>query len=120
MPEFVPMLALAALVLTFTNFLKYAKAGDLNGALTILVVWAAGVGAVVLGAHTDFAGGFVFGDVALEKANLWTQVFVGLNIGSAGTALNEFKQAFDRSDSAVKPKLVGPPAGPVVVRPKVD
>lgn len=106
MPDFVPMVALAALVITFVNFLKYAKAGDVNGAGTIFIGWVAGVVAVLIGAQTDYAGALVFGDVALENANVWTQIFVGLNIASAGVVLNEFKQAVDRSDSAAKPSLL--------------
>lgn len=103
--EFVPLLALAALVATLINFLKYVRNSDTNGALTQLSVWAAGVAAVLLVAQTDWSNALVFGEIALSDMNLASQIFLGLSVGSVGSVGHEVIKSLDDSDSASKPKL---------------
>lgn len=118
MVEFVPAAAMSALVVTIINFLRYARAADVNGALTIIMSWAAGIGSVMLAAQTQFAGQIGIGASSLAGMSGWSQVFIGVTVASAGGVLVEFKQALDRGDSAAKPKLVptqstaGLPDGP--------
>lgn len=106
MTEFVPTVALATLVIAVINFLKYVRNADVNGALTQLSAWVAGVAAVMIAAHTDWAGELVFGTVSLHEANAWSQLFVGLTVASAGSFLVELRKALDNTDSAVKPPLI--------------
>ena len=104
--EFVPLIAMAALVFAIINFVKYVKAGDTNGIVTQLSVWAAGVAVVLLVAQTDLATRIAVGDEPLSALNVWSLLFVGLTIGSTGTLLNDFKKAFDNTDSAHTTSLI--------------
>lgn len=103
--EFVPLLALAALVATLINFLKFVRNGDTNGALTQLSVWVAGVVAVVLVANTDWSDTLIFGEIALSDMNFASLVFLGLSVGSVGSVGHEVIKSLDNSDSASKPSL---------------
>ena len=110
---FVPLVALLALVVKFTDFLKYVTARNTNGVVTQLVAWGAGVGAFFLAAQTDFASGIHVGDMSLPTLNGWSLVFVGMSVASAGGLAVDYKQARDNSDSAVKPNLLpGTPGDP--------
>lgn len=108
--EFIPLAALAFTVMTFVNLLRYAKAQDWNGVVTILTVWASGVGALLLFAQSAWAESITFGpltgDQTLANMNFASLVIVGLQVGSTASAAVEFKKAFDGSDSAAKPPLV--------------
>jgi ABC-type sulfate transport system permease component len=110
MDEFLPMATLIGLIISVVNFLLYLKGKNMDGALKIVVVWVAGIAAVLLAARTDYAKSFEFGGVTLDVANTWTQIWIGLTIGGSATVVNEFKKAFDNHDTAEKPALVGPPA----------
>lgn len=105
MLDFVPLVALAALVFALVNFLKALKAGDTNAWLTQLIVWIAGVVVLLLVAETDFASGIVIGDLLLVDLNFASLIFVGLTLGSTATFLNEAKKAVDNNDSAQTPSL---------------
>lgn len=106
--EFVPLLAWAALVLAFINFLKFVTNRQWNHAVTQLSVWVAGVIVTTLTAHTDFAGGISVAGMSLSVLNQWSLIFVGLQAGSVATAIVEVKKALDGNDSAAKPPLVPP------------
>jgi len=98
-----------ALVTAAVNFVKNIRAGDLNGWLTQLVVWAAGIGTAALLAASDVANTFDLGNgLTLDNVNGATLILVGLGIGSTAMLANDFKKAIDSSDSAVKPDLVPP------------
>ncbi len=102
--QFVPLLALSLLVFKAVDFVRYLRAGNVNGWLTQLVAWAAGVGAVLLYAKSGF--GISIGDFDLGHLNIWGQIVVGLNIGSAGSAWNDARKTFDSSASAAVPTLL--------------
>lgn len=104
--EFVPAVALLALVASLINFLKYLRAGDTNGALTQLCVWVGGIAAVVLVAQTDYAAGISMGDQALDTLNFASLIFIGLQIGGMASLATEFKKALDGGDNARKPDLM--------------
>ena len=104
---FAPVAMLAALVLTFVNFLKYLVNKQWNGAVTQLISWVSGVVGVVLVASTDWAEGINVGDKSLATLNGSSLVFVGLCLASTAGVLTEFKKAFDANDSAKKPDLTG-------------
>lgn len=105
--DIVPLAALAALVYTLINFFKYLTNADWKSAITIAVVWIAGILAVTIAAHTDFAASItIIDDIALDKLNFWSLLFTGLIIGSLGSSFFDLKKALDGNDSAKTPPLV--------------
>lgn len=109
---FVPLVAMAALVMAVINELKFLTNKKWSDALTQLCVWVAGVLVVTLAAHSDFANGITVADMPLGALNFWSLVFVGLQAGSFATAFVEVKKALDGGDSARKPPLVPSDSGP--------
>lgn len=111
METFITGAGALGLVKAVVDFLKYLRARDTNGWVTQLAVWLAGIGTTLLIKISDFAGNFDIGGVVLNDANTGTVILAGLGLGSAAMLVNDVKQAIDRSDSAVKPDLVGPAGG---------
>ncbi len=105
MVEFVPALALAALVLKIIDFLRYIKARDVNGAGTQLIVWAAGVGALLLVAQTQFATEIPVGDMNLSQLGVWDIVFAGLSLGSLASASKDVLKSIDNNNTSKIPTL---------------
>ncbi|MDP8971159.1 MAG: hypothetical protein M3N52_11835 [Actinomycetota bacterium] len=87
--DFVPVLVLLATVAKAVDFVRYAKAGDYNGITTQLIAWAAGIAIVALAAHTAWADGIVFGDVALADMNLASQILAGIALGSTASLAHD-------------------------------
>lgn len=104
--DFVPLAALALLVVGVVNFLRYLRNKDWNGVSTVGLAWVAGVFAVSLVARTNFAGGIPIGDLSLADLNFASQVFVGMTIASTGSYFVDVKKALDGSDSAKVPPLI--------------
>ena len=104
--EFIPLVMLFSLVMSFINFLKYLRAGDANGWLTQLIVWASGIAAVSFVAQTQFASGIPIGDQVLDQLNFMSLVFVGLMIGGVAATAYELTKALDSSNSTTKPNLI--------------
>lgn len=106
--EFVPVIALAALVKDFINFLKFLSGRDTNAVVTQLTVWVGGIAAVFLAASTTFAEGIQIGDRSLGTLTNMDQLFVGLLISGIASTLY---QAIDAraGDSTVRNNLVGTP-----------
>lgn len=108
--EFVPVLAMLALVAKLVDFLRYGKAKDWNGVLTQAIVWVAGIVVVFLVAQTPWAAAIPFGSVALSKLGAWSLVFVGMSLSSVSSVGKDALKAVDNSNSAAIPTLL--PAGP--------
>lgn len=106
METFITSAGALGLVKALVDFVKYVRARDTNGWVTQLAVWLSGIGVVLLLKVSDFADTFTVGTITLENANAGTQILAGLGLGSAAMLANEFKQAIDRTDTAVKPDLV--------------
>lgn len=102
--DFLPLAAMSLLVFKMVDFVRYLRAGDSNGWVTQLFAWAAGVIAVLLYAKSGF--GVSVGGFNLGHLNIWAQIVVGLNIGSAGSAWNDARKTFDVHNSAVVPTLL--------------
>lgn len=107
--EVVTLAALAALVTKFTTWLKFVRAKDWNATLTQAAVWAVGIGVAMIAAQADVAQGLtVFGNNLLADLDVWSQVLVGLGLGSAGSVVfYDYRKALDGSDSAKEPPLLG-------------
>lgn len=115
--DFAPAVAMAVLVMKVVDFLRYARNRDLNGVLTQASAWVAGVIAVTLAAHTNWAKALPIGDMRLSELNLAAQVFVGLFAGSTGSLLTDFRKAVDNTTSSAVPTLLDTtPAAPPVAR----
>lgn len=108
MEEFLPIATLIGFIISAVNLLILLKAKNWDASFKTLAVWCAGVGGVLLAAQTDYASQFDFGGVTLAAANTWTLIWIGLTLGGSATVVNEFKKAFDNTDSAQKPPLLGP------------
>jgi hypothetical protein len=111
--EFVPMLALAALIYKLVDFVRYLLNGDRNGAITQLVTWAFAILAVILYAHTNWAHALSFGGINLHQLNLASQLVVGLQLGSLASTGKDLLKAVDNTNSAKIPTLL--PAGPAAL-----
>lgn len=103
--DFAPLVAVGALVMKLLDFGKYVHVRDWNGAVTQLVAWLAGVGAVLLAARTDFAESVRVNEFLLGDLNLASQVFLGVLATSLFSAVYDLKRAIDHSDSAAMPSL---------------
>lgn len=103
---FVPLAAAVALIWKVVDFAKLVRSKDVNGIVTQLAVWGAGVAVFFLLASTDFANGIRIGNMVLGHLNGASVVLIGLSAGSTGSVLYDYKRAFDRSDTATMPSLV--------------
>jgi hypothetical protein len=106
MDMFVTAAGMLAFVKSVVDFVRYLRARN-TGWITQLAVWVAGIGVVVAFSHSDFAESVAVAGVSLATAGWGTLVLAGLGLGSSAMLTNDFKQAIDTSDSAVKPPLVG-------------
>lgn len=104
--DFVAPVAMIALGLKFVDFLRYAKAKDINGVLTQLIAWVAGIGVVMLAAHTQWSAGIPIGNLPLSALGAWDQVFAGLALGSTASFLKDTLKSVDNSNSSAIPTLV--------------
>jgi hypothetical protein len=104
--EFLPVVAMAALILKLIDFLRYCRAADVNGITTQLAAWIAGVLVVLLVAQTDWADGISIGDMSLGTLGFWSLVFYGLSAGSTASFVKDTLKAVDNSNTAAIPVLV--------------
>lgn len=105
MEQFIPIAVLIGFIISVVNLLLYVRGKNWDGASKIGIVWVAGVLGVLLFAESDYASAIVIGDLALDTANLWSKIVIGLWLGGSATVVVEFKKAFDNGDSAAKPNL---------------
>lgn len=111
--EFVPAVAMLALVLKVVDFLRYAKAGDLNGVVTQLIVWISGVAVLLLVAQTTWASTISVSGVTLSHLSFWSVVFAGFTVSSGASLVKDTLKAVDNTNSAALPTLLPPgPASP--------
>lgn len=114
--EFLPAIAMMALIAKIVDFLRYAVHRDANGVTTQLVVWVAGIAGVLLAAQTNWADGIPIGDVPLSQLNLGSLIFAGMSVGSgASVFFSDLKKAIDNNNTAKIPTLL--PSGPPGHRP---
>jgi len=110
--EFVPVVAMGLLIIKLIDFFRYLAAyprtRDLNGIVTQLVAWIAGVVVLLLVANTSWAPNIVIGGFALSKLGFWSLVFYGMATASGASLTNDLRKALDNHQSAAVPTLVGP------------
>lgn len=104
--DFIPALAMVALTVKAIDFMRYLRAGDMNGVFTQVAAWIAGVLVVILVAQTDWADGIAVGDMNLATLNIWSLIFYGLAAGSTASLAKDTLKSVDNSNSAAIPVLV--------------
>lgn len=104
--EFLPAVAMVTLILKLIDTLRYAGARDVNGVITQLSTWAAGILVVLLVAQTDWADGIAIGDRSLGTLGFWSLVFYGMSAASAASLAKDTLKAVDNTNSAAIPTLV--------------
>lgn len=104
--EFVPAIAMAALILKAIDFARYLRAADVNGIFTQLAAWIAGIVVVLLVAQTDWADGIAVGDMNLAILNIWSLIFYGIAAGSGASIVKDTLKSVDNSNSSAIPTLV--------------
>lgn len=105
--EFGLLIVMSTLVKKLVDTAKYATNGDVNGVVTQIVAWGAGVLVTAIGAHSDFAGTFAIADHTLASLNGWSQALVGVNLASLSGVGWDLLKAIDNTNSAVLPNLLG-------------
>lgn len=103
--EFVPIVAMGALVFTLIDFLRSLTNKAYKTALTQLISWVAGVAVVLFVAKTDFASGVVVGDKPLDVIDIYGLIFIGLMASSIFGVAKSAIQAIDNTDSAKTPPM---------------
>lgn len=95
------LVAFSPIVYKATDFLKLLFNKDTNAWATQLVVWVIGVAVAFLVVNSNFAD-----TNSIHTLNWAATVLAGLSLGSVGSVINDFKQARDNADEAVKPPLL--------------
>lgn len=93
--EFVPALALLALIKKGTDWIRIWLPDKFENVVLPVVAWILGVVAVTLFALTDWAEGISFGDQSLATLNAWSQIALGLTLGSGAGVVAD---AIERSN----------------------
>ena len=107
--QFVPVLVLGLVVYTLTNLVKYVRARDWNGVVTLLAGWVVGIIAVWLVGATDWGSSITLGGTKTLDALTWAEkILAGLVVVSAGSSFYDLKKSFDNTDSAQTPQLIPP------------
>jgi hypothetical protein len=113
MDNAIALLAVALLANKIIELLKDMRAGNWNGALTLLSLFVAGVAALTLAAHAMVTETMTIPGVEkqLGQLDFASLVLLGLMITSTGSTVYDFKKAFDQTDSARQPPLTTLPNG---------
>jgi len=108
--EALGLAALGALASKVIELLKLLRAKDVNGAVTLVSIWVAGLVAVFLGAEADVTENLSLPGTGIPLGSLDTgsKILLGLVMMSSISFAYDFKKAFDQSDSAKQPPLLGP------------
>lgn len=112
--EFAPTVAMVALIIKIIDFVRYARNGDINGVVSQLAVWGAGVVVSLLVAQTEWAATIVLGGKPLSQLGIWSLVFAGLSAGSTASVAKDTLKSVDNNNSSAIPTLLR--AGPTKTR----
>lgn len=107
--DFVLAAGIVLLISQALNLVKYFKAKDWNGVVSIVAGWVIGVAVLLLAAQTIFANGFPIAGVPLSDLDFWSVVMVGMTFSSAGSGVYNFTKAVDANTSTKTPPLIKSP-----------
>lgn len=97
------------MIIKLIDFSRYARAKDLNGVVTQLAAWGAGILVLFLVAQTNWAPTIIIGDTALNKLGIWSLVFAGMSAASVASVAKDTLKAVDNTNSAAMPTLLPAP-----------
>ncbi len=97
---------LAAFAKKLVDFVRQLRGRDTSAVLTQLLAWAAGIAVVFIGANVDVAGTIEIANQTLDQLSLWSQVVLGVVVGSLGSVGKDALKALDNHQSEAAPKLV--------------
>ncbi len=104
--ELIPIVLMATLVGKLVDFVRQVRGKDLNGVLTQVVAWIAGVAIVLLFAESDWANAVQFGDIFLDQMNFASQVIAGLALASGYSTFKDFLKSRDATQTSALPSLL--------------
>lgn len=109
---FTTVAAVGAVIYTAVNLLKYLRARDWNGVVTLLVAAVIGIGIACWMANSDLTETLtpIEGGVPLKDMDFGSLALFGIALSSTFSVVTDFRKAFDASDSAAKPSLLPPPS----------
>ena len=112
------LIVLGAFAKKLVDFVRQLRGKDTSAVLTQVLAWAAGIAVVFIGAHVDVASAVEVANVSLDQMSAWTQVVLGLVVGSLGSVGKDTLKALDRFQTEAAPKLVpgSSPTEPTEVR----
>lgn len=108
---FTTTVALGAVIYTAVNLIKYLKAQDWNGVLTLVLAAVVGILIALWAANSDITETLrpIEDGQALGDMDFGSLALFGVALSSTFSVVADFRSAFDNSDSASKPPLVGVP-----------
>jgi hypothetical protein len=95
--EFVPAIAMLALIAKLIDTVKMAQARDFKGLTTQVTTWISGVLVLALVSKTQWASSIVIGDRTLDRLDLWSVVFVGLAMASGASLFKDTLRSVNMS-----------------------
>jgi hypothetical protein len=110
---FTSVAALGATIYTAVNLLKYLRAGNWNGVVTLVAACLVGIGVVWLAAQADVTENLTLIEdgAPLGLLDGWSLVLAGIALASLSSAFTDIRKAIDGTASAEKPALIPPPHG---------
>lgn len=109
--EVIAVLAGIALAVNKTvSVVKAIANGNKNDAVTQILVWLIGVGAVILAAHASLTSDMLLPGLgrSLGSVDTASHVLLGWILGGSGSFAFDLKKAIDNGDSAAEPPLLKP------------
>lgn len=110
MEQVVALAAIAFLANKIIEAIKYLRARDWNGLVTLLAVMVAGVIVLLIAASAKVTETLVLPGTshALGDLDTMSVVFLGLVLTSLTSTIYDFKKAIDNGDNAKQPPMLGP------------
>lgn len=109
---FTSVLALGSVIYMAVNFVKYLRAGDWNGVLTLLLAMVVGSLVVWLASAADVSEHLkiISDGPEIGDYDAGSIIFAGIALASTFSLVADLRSAFDNTDTANKPPLVPPAA----------
>lgn len=106
---FTTVALLVAVTMTAQNLLRFLKAKDWNGVVSIVLACVIGYLLVLLAANSEVSEGMhlITDGPALGDLDAGSLIMLGVAFGTGASTLVDFRNAIDNSTTAAKPKLLG-------------
>jgi hypothetical protein len=111
------VIVFGALVWKVIDFLRmlFNFTSQKSAIITQVTAWVGGVALVVIAAHASVSSSLVLpgADESLKTIDFASQILLGLLISSFASTVVDLKQAFDSTDTATKPSILGTITGTI-------